>query len=243
MFTVDSFQQAKNISSYVLSQLDKGTSYEAIRKDRSETVAYIIEHMKREVFYTNSIKEFLLRLCSTTIESDMNTIRNGSSCPAGCIPLIFCPCGALNRDCSVYCPNCHKQCVTSCNGGCCRQPVSDHPRCTHLTRSFSKDVTVVFHYPVMNGLLDSIFSGNDEFMHSLTNRERLVNVVFASENDVICQDLSVNMYAASRRFGDNEICSILRKNLESRKSPFSHMSYLIPDVQFAKKLTTNGRNL
>lgn len=92
----------------------------------------------------------------------------------------------------------------------------------------------------MNGLLDGIFSGNDEFMHSLTNRERLVNAVYASENDVICQDLSVNTYSASRRFGDDKICSILRESLEGRKSPLSHHGFLIPEVRFAKMLVANG---
>ena len=218
-------------------------SYDAIQAIKRELINSIIDELERNGVLTDIIRKILLKFYSTTVESDMNTLRNGSSCPAGCIPLIFCPCGALNRDCSVYCPNCHKRCVTSCSGTCCSRPESDNPKCTHLTRSFSNDVTVVFYYPVMNGLLDSIFSGNDEFMHSLTNRERLVNTVYASENDVICQDLSVNTYAASRRFGDDRICSILRENLESRKSPLSHMDFLSPDIQFAKKLTTNGRNL
>ena len=200
-------------------------SYEAIAAVKKDLVHSIIQELDRNGVLTDRIKKILLKFCSTTIESDMNTIRKGSSCPAGCIPLVFCSCGTLNRDCFVYCPK------------------SENPRCTHLTRSFSNDATVVFYYPVMNGLLDSIFSGNDEFMHSLTNRERLVNTVYASENDIICQDLSVNTYSASRCFGDDRICSVLRQSLDSRKSPLSHMNYLIPDVHFAKKLSMNGIKL
>ena len=218
-------------------------SYEAIAAVKKDLVHSIIQELDRNGVLTDRIKKILLKFCSTTIESDMNTIRKGSSCPAGCIPLVFCSCGTLNRDCFVYCPKCHKPCITSCSGGCCNHPVSENPRCTHLTRSFSNDATVVFYYPVMNGLLDSIFSGNDEFMHSLTNRERLVNTVYASENDIICQDLSVNTYSASRCFGDDRICSVLRQSLDSRKSPLSHMNYLIPDVHFAKKLSMNGIKL
>lgn len=200
-----------------------------------------IDELEKRGLLTDEIKEALYKVSSTTIDSDMNTVRKGSSCPTGSIPLIFCSCGAINRDCSVYCPKCHKKCITSCKGGnCCTQPASNNPRCLHVTKHFSSEVTVVFYYPVMNGLLDGIFSGNDEFMHSITNRERLVNAVYASENDVICQDLSVNTYAASCRFGDDRICSVLRESLERRKSPLSHMAFLVPDVQFAKMLTANG---
>lgn len=237
---VDALERAKSESDLLLTQLESGISYETMNTIKNANIKSVTDYLQRLGLLTDPIREALGKLRTTSLESEMNTIRKGSSCPTGCIPLIFCPCGALNRDCSVYCPNCHKQCITSCKGKCCNQSFSDHPRCTHLTRCFSNDVTVVLYYPVMNGLLDSIFSGNDEFMHSLTNRERLVNAVFASENNVICQDLSVNAYAASRYFGDDALCSVVRKDLETRKSPLSHMAFLNPDVQLARELTTNG---
>lgn len=236
----DTLAKAKQRAGPLSAYMESGLSHESIEQMNMGFIQESILLLQQYGMTNEELFDKLMNLGSITVESDLESIRESSSCHVGCIPLVFCSCGTVNRNCSVFCPKCHRRCITDCDGECYMRPVSTNPRCYHVTKRYSKEVTVVFHYPVMYGLLDGIFSGNSEFMHSLTNRERLVNAVYASENDVICQDTSVNAYAASHHFGDDEICSVLRKSLEDRESPLSHMSFLISEVKFAEMLTSKG---
>ena len=216
-------------------KLSSNTSYKDMKEDKVLILDEAIEQLENANELTPGVKRILEVLSRMEMESEMNDLKRVASCPTGFLDIFLCPCGFVNRRSYVFCPNCHRKHITSCDVKNCIANSSVHGEgcCLHLNRGISvnTDVLCFTYYPIWNCLLDLFAANDDEFLACLTRREIAQHISYDNQYDIISSVASFNSFSAYRALGENQLADLAKIPLLKRVFPLSMRAFLNPDPE------------